>query len=303
MKVIIADDDATTRCLLENTMKKWNYDVVSTTNGLEALDALLQQNESCMALLDWVMPEIDGIDVCRLIREKPKEHAYLYIIMLTGKQRKEDVVAGLEAGADDFLIKPFDYEELRMRMRVGLRILELQDQLTEKAYYDQLTGIYNRMAIMQILKRELARSKRSNQPLSIIMIDLDHFKQVNDTYGHLGGDAILKGAASCMSDAIRTYDSLGRYGGEEFLIVVPGCRQNETRSLAKRIQDNLADTVFEYNGQEISITVSMGIADNRCIGISDIDSLIRFADEALYQAKDNGRDCFVLAPAISVHEI
>jgi diguanylate cyclase (GGDEF)-like protein len=295
MKVIIADDDATTRCLLENTMEKWNYDVLSTTNGLEALDALLKQDESCMVLLDWIMPEIDGIDVCRIIRERQKEQAYIYIIMLTGKQKQEDVITGLDAGADDFLVKPFDYEELRMRMRVGQRILQLQDQLTEKAYYDQLTAIYNRMAILDILKREFSRSKRSNQPLSIIMVDLDHFKNVNDTYGHLGGDVVLKGAASCMKDAIRTYDSIGRYGGEEFLIVVPGSGQNETSKLAKRIQDNLADSAFEYNDQQISITISMGISDNCTIGIKDIDSLIRVADEALYQAKDDGRDCFVIA--------
>ena len=295
MKVIIAEDDATTRCLLENTMEKWNYDVHSTTNGLEALDALLKQDESCMVLLDWIMPEIDGIDVCRIIRERQKEHAYIYIIMLTGKQKQEDVITGLDAGADDFLVKPFDYEELRMRMRVGQRILQLQDQLTEKAYYDQLTAIYNRMAILDILKREFSRSKRSNQPLSIIMVDLDHFKNVNDTYGHLGGDAVLKGAASCMKDAIRTYDSIGRYGGEEFLIVVPGSGKNETIILAKRIQDNLADSAFEYNDQQISITISMGISDNCNIGIKDIDSLIRVADEALYQAKDDGRDCFVIA--------
>lgn len=300
MKVIVAEDDVGTRLILEHALKKWEYDVVSTSNGLDALNAILNEEESCLAVLDWVMPEMDGLEVCRIVREKQTARGYTYIVILTGKQRKEDVVKGLEAGADDFLIKPFDHQELRMRLRAGRRILELQEQLNKMAYYDSLTGLLNRLAIMNILRKELERAKREEQITSVIMCDLDYFKKVNDSYGHLCGDAVLQEAASRLKLGLRKYDSIGRYGGEEFLIVVPGCNAAEASNIAKRIQTLLSVTPIVYLEKDITVTMSMGIADTHCCRCDDIDTLVRLADESLYQAKNEGRNRVCLAsPTVS----
>lgn len=290
MKVIIAEDDTGTRLLLEHTLAKWGYSVISTENGKKALEALSNEEGSCLAILDWVMPEMDGIEVCRLVRQKQSAQGYVYIVILTGKQRKEDVVQGLEAGADDFLIKPFDHQELRMRLRVGQRILALQDQLKQMAYHDSLTGLLNRLAIMDILQKELSRARREDNSVSVVMCDLDYFKKVNDTYGHLCGDAVLVETACRLKSEMRLYDSFGRYGGEEFLMIAPGIDRVETLRLARRLQARLSETPIPYMEHQITVTMSMGIADNRCCEFGDIDSLIRLADEALYCAKIEGRN-------------
>lgn len=302
MKVIIADDDTGTRLLLEHTLVKWDYEVVSTKNGLEALETLLNEKESCLAILDWVMPEMDGVEVCRILRNRQSAQGYIYIMILTGKKRKEDVVQGLEAGADDFLIKPFDFQELRMRLRVGQRILSLQEQLKVMAYHDSLTEMLNRLAIMEILQKELSRAQREKKPVSVIMCDLDYFKNVNDTHGHLCGDAVLKEAAKRLKSSVRVYDSIGRYGGEEFLIVLPDVNQLEASRLAERLRSSLSDTPISYEGKSIAITMSMGVADNLSDQYSDVDSIIRFADEALYLAKNKGRNRVVLSHSTSIDE-
>lgn len=295
MKVIIADDDTGTRHLLEHTLTKWDYEVISTKNGLEALDALLNEKESCLAILDWVMPEMDGVEVTRILRNRQSARGYIYIVILTGKQRKEDVVQGLEAGADDFLIKPFDFQELRMRLRVGHRILGLQDQLKQMAYHDSLTEMLNRLAIMEILQKELSRAQRDQRPVSVIMCDLDYFKNVNDSYGHLCGDAVLKEAAKRLKSSVRIYDSIGRYGGEEFLIVLPQVDCLEASRLADRLRSSLSDTPILYEKNAITVTMSMGVADNLDDQRNSVDCILRSADEALYKAKAEGRNRVILS--------
>ncbi|MGC9327173.1 MAG: GGDEF domain-containing response regulator [Candidatus Hinthialibacter sp.] len=295
MKVIIADDDTGTRLLLEHALTKWDYDVVSFSNGLEAIQNLLKEKESCLAILDWVMPEMDGIEVCRLVRERRSDEGYIYVVILTGKQRKEDIVEGLEAGADDFLVKPFDFHELQMRLRVGARILSLQDKLKKLAYHDSLTDTLNRMAILKYLDMELQRTQRKGDLVSVVMTDLDHFKKLNDSYGHLCGDAVLQKCAECMKRNVRAYDMVGRYGGEEFLIVVPGIDRNETYHLAERLRLILSQQPIEYEGQVLTVTISMGISDSSLKECTTLDSIIRVADEALYQAKRQGRNQVAVA--------
>src|SRR5690242_13517970 len=226
MRILIADDELISRKLLQKTLERAGYEVIAVANGREAADQLCPASGPRLALLDWVMPGLDGPSVCREVRKR-KEQTYVYMVLLTSKESKEDVVAGLESGADDYLTKPFDPEELKARLRTGLRILDLEDRLVEareemrfQATHDALTSLLNRGVIMDLLGRELARSRRENLSTAILMCDLDHFKSVNDTYGHVAGDEVLKETAKRLLGSVRSYDFVGRYGGEELLIVL-----------------------------------------------------------------------------------
>ncbi len=231
MKILIADDSIVSRHLLEATLRKWGYDVMVACDGAEALELLQRQDAPSLIILDWMMPGMTGVEVCRRIRQRDGE-PYTYILLLTSKSQKEDLIEGMEAGADDYITKPFDQNELQVRLRAGTRLVDLQAQLLkaredlrEQATRDFLTRLWNRSSIITELGRELARAVREARPLGVVIVDLDHFKHVNDTYGHLAGDAVLREAARRMQNSIRQYDSIGRYGGEEFLILFPGCSE------------------------------------------------------------------------------
>ncbi|HEY7616325.1 MAG TPA: diguanylate cyclase, partial [Terriglobales bacterium] len=224
--VLVAEDDPIFRHVLQSWLQRWNYEVTAVENGLDAWNALQQQNAPQMVLLDWMMPAMDGVELCRRIRAQ-EQRLYRYIVLLTAKDDKHDVVAGLEAGADDYLTKPFNVDELRARIRAGRRILELQEALLRahealqfEAAHDPLTGLWNRSAILDLLQRETQRHLRSGAALSVMMADLDHFKQINDSHGHMVGDSVLREVARRLAASLRSYDYLGRYGGEEFLIIV-----------------------------------------------------------------------------------
>jgi diguanylate cyclase (GGDEF)-like protein len=193
-----------------------------------------------LAILDWMMPGLDGVEVCRKVRQAGGA-PYVYLIMLTGRAERRDVVQGMGAGADDYLSKPFDEQELRVRLRAGRRIVDLQEALRTLATRDALTGTWNRRAILEILRRELARGAREGTPVGVVLADLDHFKRVNDTLGHLTGDAVLSEAARRIGAALRPYDALGRYGGEEFLIVLPGCDPEGASQVAERVRGRVAE--------------------------------------------------------------
>ena len=229
MDILIADDDPVSRRLLQVSLGHAGYRVISAANGLEALQALDAVDYPRLCVLDWMMPELDGVDVCRKIREQARE-PYVYVILLTSKAGQKEIVEGLESGADDYIVKPFDLHELKARLRSGRRILDLQQELVSarellrtQATHDSLTGLLNRAAILDLLNKELSRSIRKKEPVATIMADLDHFKHINDTYGHQAGDAVLRQAASRMQSALREYDAMGRYGGEEFLVVSAQC--------------------------------------------------------------------------------
>jgi diguanylate cyclase (GGDEF)-like protein len=239
---------------------------------------------------------MEGIEICRKIRKDAGE-SYAYIILLTSQQRDEDLVIGMKAGADDYIIKPFKHHELRVRLRAGRRIIELQNELLAareifhaKAIHDSLTGLLNHEEILGILDKELARSERDGVCVSIIMADIDHFKKVNDTYGHMAGDAVLRIIAQKMHSMMRTYDSIGRYGGEEFLVVLPECCRECAGAFAERLRSCISSDSMDTPEGMISVTISLGVATSVRAIKRDGHSLVRTADAALYKAKENGRN-------------
>src|ERR1700740_1975875 len=246
MKILIADDDPLSRRLLEKTLERVGYEVISVPDGRQAVKSLSATDAPRLALLDWMMPELDGPGVCREIRNR-RDQNYVYIILLTSRQSKEDTVEGLESGADDYLVKPFNADELKARLRTGERILHLEDRLVEaredmrfKATHDHLTTLWNRAVIMDLLGRELTRSQRENGCTAILLGDLDHFKSVNDNYGHLAGDQVLREVARRLLLSVRSYDYVGRYrGGEVFFITSTSPARFSFCASGRKAQDHL----------------------------------------------------------------
>ena len=289
MRILIAEDEDGTRLKLESLLGKLGFDVVVTRNGSEAWEQLQRPDAPKLALLDWLMPGLDGVDVCRKVRQSATV-PYIYIVMLTVKGQKQDLVAGMEAGADDYLSKPFDADELRVRLRAGERILALQDELRQQTTHDDLTGVLNRTTVLEILDRELAHVARKRVPVAVILADLDNFKNVNDTYGHAIGDSVLREAARRLAKPMRPYDALGRYGGEEFLIVLPGCGVESALLVAERVRSTLASAPIDTPAGPVAMTVSLGVAALEKDASLDADRLIQAADDALYRAKRGGRN-------------
>lgn len=294
MKVLVADDDPVTQRLLALSLGRWNYELALASDGTQALDILLGKDSPQLAILDWVMPGADGVEICRKVR-KQQLPSYIYILLLTSKASREDLLEGLQAGADDYLIKPFDLMELQARLWSGQRIITVQNQLMaarealrEQATHDALTGIWNRGAVLDILNREFSRSFREKTPLSVIMADIDHFKRINDTGGHQTGDAVLQEVARRVRIKMRPYDSVGRYGGEEFLMIAPGCDKDDGTKLADRIRSGIAANPIFTPQLSVPVQLSLGVATYS--GESSPDELIRRADEALYRAKSLGRN-------------
>jgi two-component system, cell cycle response regulator len=300
-RILVAEDDPVSRRLLEVFLVKWGFEVVLATTGVQALQLLERMDAPRLALLDWMMPGMEGVQVCQKLREF-KDRPYVYVMLLTARTQKEDLLQGLESGADDYLTKPFDSQELRARLHVGQRILDLQDKLIAageellfRATHDNLTGISNRGVIMDTMRRERSRQERGGSAFAIVMADIDHFKYVNDTYGHLAGDAVLQEVARCMTNLIRPYDAVGRYGGEEFLIVVPSSDAMGALGLAERIRKGIEATPIVAEGAKIIITASFGVAVSTPGQLLDPQEMLRLADDALYRAKANGRNRCELA--------
>lgn len=299
-RVLIAEDDAVFRRLLQHRLQSWGYQVITAEDGTQAWELLQQPNPPDLLVLDWLMPGIDGIELCHRIRQKELDR-YQYILLLSGKDEKQDVVDGLEAGADDYLTKPFDIAELRARLRAGKRILSLQQELIQarevlryQATHDELTGLWSRRATLDLLHGELQRGLRAQTPTGILMIDLDHFKSVNDTYGHVAGDAVLKEAGERIARAVRSYDFVGRYGGEEFLAVLSKCTPEDLHQVAERARGAVAELPIPAGGAEIRITASVGgVVTLSEMPELEIDLLVA-ADAALYRAKQGGRNRVVV---------
>ena len=301
MKILIAEDDPVSRRLIEACLTRWGYEVVSIASGGEAWKILQRDDAPRLAILDWMMPEMDGPSVCRAVRARAAE-PYTYILMLTSKTGQSDVIAGLAAGADDYVTKPFDAHELEVRLRAGRRILDLQsdlikarDALQEQATHDSMTGLWNRGAIMDHLRKELSRSDRAGVPMGVLMADIDRFKSINDTKGHLIGDFVLREVAWRMNSAIRPYDAIGRYGGEEFLVIVPGSNAEGTLKVAERLRAAVGSTEIVTPDGALKVTISVGAAVSDPGGEGSPEALLHAADEALYRAKNAGRDRSALA--------
>jgi len=303
MRIVVAEDDPVSRRAIEHLLRGWGYETVSTADGAQAWKILQGQDAPRMALLDWVMPGLDGLALCRMVREHPRDR-YVYVVLLTAKGEKQDLIRGLEAGADDYLAKPFDPHELNVRLRAGRRIIELQDQLLAArravervASHDALTGVWNRSELAGILHREMAHSRRTAVPLALAMADLDHFKAVNDRYGHLAGDAVLREVAGRLRRSLRAYDTVVRYGGEVFLLVMPGCDDARAWVVAERARDSVQRRPVETPDGLLSVTVSIGVATTAHAGAVGQEALIRAVDAALYRAKRSGRNRVELAAA------
>ncbi|MGC9054063.1 MAG: GGDEF domain-containing response regulator [Candidatus Hydrogenedens sp.] len=298
IKILVAEDDFISRLMLVSAIRKWGYEPIEVSDGKSALEILQDKSPPLLAILDWVMPEMDGIDVVRTVRAN-KEEVITYIIMLTTKTEKEEVIEGLEAGADDYIRKPFDADELWARIRVGLRTATLQKDLMEtqkaleyEAIHDPLTGCLNRRGILERLNEELERSQRTGEQFCVAMCDLDHFKKINDTYGHQTGDDVLKGFVHIIRSQLRPYDQIGRLGGEEFLIIIPNITESYAQITLERLNTIVQSTEMVTATGKIKITVSIGgiIVNQK----TNIDNVIKYVDEALYLAKEKGRNqvCF-----------
>jgi len=301
LKILIADDDALSRRLLEKTLERAGYEVTAVENGKQALEQLSKLEAPRLALLDWVMPELDGPGVCRAVRKR-SEQTYVYMVLLTSKGTKEETVLGLESGADDYLTKPFNAEELRARLRVGERILLLEDRLVEarenmrfRATHDTLTSLLNRGAIMDLLTRELHRSHREKKSTTILLGDVDHFKRVNDTYGHVVGDEVLIEIANRLLGSVRSYDFVGRYGGEEFLVVLNSCDPAFAPGRAEAIRKSISNSAIQTAKGSLSLTMSLGALMSSDWGLRPVEELLHEVDTALYKAKASGRDCLRMA--------
>lgn len=296
MRVLVADDSLVMRRLLESTLESWEYEVISARDGDEAWSVLSSEDPPRIAILDWMMPGHSGLELCQLVRQQAGPD-YTYIILLTSKSQREDIVEGLRSGADDYVVKPFDRHELEVRLRVGRRIIDLQAQLLEaqsalrdQATRDALTRVWNRASILEILGREVTRAVRERRPLGVVMMDIDHFKSINDTLGHLAGDEALKETAFRVSGGMRSYDFFGRYGGEEFLFVVPGCEDKNLVAYAERLRHVIESTPYRLAGDDVALTSSFGATALMPGDDVTPDQLIRAADEALYEAKRMGRN-------------
>ncbi|HEX8611523.1 MAG TPA: diguanylate cyclase [Telluria sp.] len=295
MKVLVADDDPISVLYLQDVLSEWGYEVVVASDGVSAEAILRQADGPLLAVLDWMMPGLDGIDVCHNIRQAGLER-YVYMIMLTSRTETEFIVQAMNAGADDYIAKPFNAEEMRVRVRAGRRIVDLEQELRRQATRDALTGIFNRGAILDLLQKEIARQARTSDFLSLIFADLDHFKLINDTYGHLAGDDVLREATRRMQAMLRPYDCLGRYGGEELLAVLPDCDREGALAVAERMRGAMAGAVVQTAYGDIAVTVSIGVASVNVAQAVEMTDLLHRADNALYSAKSGGRNRVALAP-------
>ncbi len=296
--ILIADDDAAARVRLTHFLEKFGYRVVVCKDGDEAWQRINEPDAPHLLLLDWMMPGMDGVEIIRRLRQRQDvDSGYFYTLLLTARDEREDVVAGLESGADDYLIKPCHRAELQVRLRAGRRILALQQQLLDARNHferesktDPLTGVNNRGEIERLAHGELDRARREGKPLALAMLDIDFFKKVNDTYGHLAGDEVLRETVRRLRQGLRSYDHIGRYGGEEFLLLLPGDDAVGAEQLAQRLRESVAAQPVDTSSGVISVTVSIGVcvigADRACT----VQDAIAQADRMLYQAKEGGRN-------------
>ncbi len=305
MKVLIAEDDLVSRLILKKTLEGWGYKVFAAENGKEAWE-ILHREDLKLIVADWIMPVMDGVTLCREIRASDV-NGYVYIILLTGKDKKEDIVKGLEAGADDYVAKPFERDELKVRVRAGERIIRLERELIEKnerlrllngrlkelAGIDPLMGIGNRRTFHSVIEKVHHRAERYSHGYSIIMCDIDNFKAYNDIYGHLAGDEVLRAVAGEIKRSIRSSDEIFRYGGEEIVIVaIPEQDLDGTIAVAERMRKGVEALAIGHAGSGSgSVTISCGVAvfDRGC-GDSKWEAVLERADRALYAAKESGRN-------------
>ncbi|MDX2512986.1 MAG: diguanylate cyclase [Desulfobacterales bacterium] len=291
MLILIVEDDPVTRRVLEATVREWGYDVMVAHNGVAAWEIIKDPDTPNLVISDWLMPCMDGLTLCRKIRQLDAAE-YIYFILLTAKEGQADLLEGLKAGADDFLTKPFHPQELKYRIRIGERIIRLKHNILELARTDVLTGLLNRRALMERMEQEIQRSMRENNSFSLILSDIDYFKKVNDTFGHQAGDLVLQKFSDQLSTLTRTYDFIGRYGGEEFIACLPGAGASQAEAIAERMRKRVEAMTIRLpdDSGPVRVTASFGVASLRTKSGDTLDSMIKRADDALYRAKEDGRN-------------
>ncbi|WP_165921703.1 GGDEF domain-containing response regulator [Sulfuricurvum sp. IAE1] len=299
MRILIAEDDPVSRKLLQALLVKWGYEVVVACDGEEAWRYLQSEDTPKLAVIDWMMPGMDGVQICRKVRER-KDGPYIYILLLTAKNQKEDIIRGIGAGADDYITKPFDSNELNARLRAGRRILDLQAELIStreslrvQATHDPLTGLPNRLLFSDRLTQFLARAKRQSSSIAVMYLDLDRFKIINDTLGHNYGDILLQEVADRLSSCLRQSDTLARMGGDEFTVILTDIADSEDTSVVAKKIMNVLSAPVNLDGRDYFITASIGISIYPSDGI-DAETLVKNADTAMYHSKELGRNKYSL---------
>jgi two-component system, cell cycle response regulator len=296
MKVLIAEDDHASNLLLKNLLFRWGFDIVTTFNGIDAWRILQEDDPPQIAILDWMMPEMDGLEVCRRVRESEKNgDGYIIIIILTARSDKDDIVTGIDAGADDYIVKPFDKDELRARLRTAQRLVELQTalrvankKLLIMSRLDPLTGALNRTAIMGELDLAAYRASRERKPLTISLIDIDNLKEMNGRFGRGAGEKILQDSVRRISACLRRADFIGRSGGDEFLAIMPGVDLESGMNVCRRVNNVIAERPFVCNDQSIPVTVSQCLA--LWDGKAGIEELTASVERTLAETKGHGRN-------------
>jgi diguanylate cyclase (GGDEF)-like protein len=288
LTVLVIEDHPDQRELLAIVLQREGYRVITAANGLEALEKLESENVQ-IALSDIMMPKMDGFELIKRIRSNTALKS-IYIILITARIQEGDRVRGLDLGADDYITKPFSFSELLARVRVGSRVVHYQQHLEYQTQVDSLTGLYNRRAFEKKIHEEFERSKRYHNPLSLLIIDIDNFKSINDTYGHHGGDAVLVKISETFREKTRQSDFPCRYGGEEFVLVLPETDQENALQVASKIHDAIRSCSFGSTVRPFSLTVSIGVSSTSAKFYSDWPQMVNDADQALYLAKNTGKD-------------
>ena len=296
MRVLVAEDDAVSRKILESSLRRWGHEVVAVGNGDDAWEILSGDDPPRIAIFDWMMPGLDGPEICERLQQRENK-LFTFVLILTAKDNTDDIVNALNAGADDYVTKPYHPQELRSRLNAGIRLvnltLELEEanrKLFEAAHTDFLTGIPNRSAILSQLTHQISRSKRTSTAFVVALGDIDHFKAFNDEYGHQTGDEVLKHVANQLVDVKREYDSVGRYGGEEFLLILDDVDEDSVLSVAERFRQRVDRTPLQRDGVSLSVTLSIGALWVSPDNTVDVDVLLHSADKLLYRAKAEGRN-------------
>lgn len=308
MKIVIAQEEGVVRGMLETTLPKWDHEVLTASDGAHAWQELQKRDGPRLAILDRTLPGMDGLEICREAR-RHTELPYVYILLMLAKGQEQDMLEGMKAGADDFLMKPLDLNELMIRLRLAKRVLELQEELQSahaaigyQTTHDPLTGFANRASILDTLLRELARVRREGSHVGLILTEIDNFKNINETYGHLAGDAVLREAARRVRPIVRPYDTVGRYGGEEFLIIVPGCDASNALGQAERVRNAIGGQSMDISewgkfasAQEgkLQVTLSLGVAAGD--KLKEVEPFLRAVEAALARAQQAGHNRAELA--------
>ena len=300
VRILLADHEPASRLELETLLGRWGFEALALRDG-RAVQELLQQDSELppVLLLDAALPRANAFELTRQIRARPQRNAP-YILLMVKDASPATVAEVMNVGADDYVVRPVQAHELRVRLNVARRIVQLQGEMHTRAGHDQLTGLWNHAMVLEIFQVELKRAERDDLPISLLLADVDHLKQMNRQYGHQVGDEILRGVAERMRVALRSYDLCGRYGGEEFMVVLPRCGRANAMEVANRVCKNVAEQPLDTTVGPLAITLSCGVATTaRGQTTASTTAIIKAADEALFRAKRNGRNCVEAAVSIT----